>query len=124
SPVELTLAILERIDSLNAIVNCYITVLHDQAMAQAKALEALLMSGISLGPLHGVPVGVKDNVETADVRTTAASKVLAEWVPEFDATVVTRLKTAGAIVLGKLNMYEFAYGGWHPLYGDTHNPWD
>jgi aspartyl-tRNA(Asn)/glutamyl-tRNA(Gln) amidotransferase subunit A len=124
SPVELTAAMLDRVDHLNSKLNCYITVLHDEAMRQAEALERLMLSGVWLGPMHGVPVALKDNIATSEVRTTAGSRILADWIPHTDATVAARLKAGGAILLGKLSMYEFAFGGWHPDYGETHNPWD
>ena len=84
------------------------------------------MSGRSLGPLHGIPLGLKDLYATKGVRTTGGSKILADWVPQEDATVVARLTEAGAIVLGKLNMHEFAYGpeGLNIHYGTAWNPWD
>ncbi len=115
---------LDRIARLNPLLNCYITVCAERAMRQAEALDRLLDAGTSLGPLHGVPVAVKDNIATAGVRTTAASRILADWVPEEDATVVQRLKRAGAVILGKTNLYEFAFGGVHEDYGETRNPWD
>jgi len=120
----LTRLMLDRIARLNPTLNCFITVCADAAMAQAEALDRLLQSGLDLGPLHGVPVAVKDNMATAGVRTTAASRILADWVPDEDATVVQRLKQAGAVILGKTNLYEFAYGGVHEDYGETRNPWN
>jgi aspartyl-tRNA(Asn)/glutamyl-tRNA(Gln) amidotransferase subunit A len=126
SPVELTRAYLERIERLNPRVNAYITVTAEQALAQARALEAELAGGKSRGPLHGVPLALKDNIDTAGVLTTAASAVYAERVPAADAPVVTRLRDAGAVLLGKLNMHEFAYGGTCVVshYGPVHNPWN
>ena len=126
SPVELTRAYLERIERLNPRVNAYITVTAEQALAQARALEAELAGGKSRGPLHGVPLALKDNIDTAGVLTTAASAVYAQRVPSADAPVVTRLRDAGAVLLGKLNMHEFAYGGTCVVshYGPVHNPWN
>lgn len=120
----LTRLMLDRIARLNPVLNCYITVCAETAMRQAEALDRLLDAGTSLGPLHGVPVAIKDNMATAGIRTTAASRILADWVPDEDATVVTRLKQAGAVILGKTNLYEFAFGGVHEDYGETRNPWD
>ncbi|HEU4620464.1 MAG TPA: amidase [Gammaproteobacteria bacterium] len=126
SPVELTRAYLERIERLNPRVNAYITVTAEQALAQARALEAELASGRSRGPLHGIPIALKDNIDTAGIRTTAASAVYADRVPAEDAPVVTKLRDAGAVLLGKLNMHEFAYGGTCVVthYGPVHNPWN
>lgn len=116
--------VLERINAYGRKLNCYITVDPEQVRRNADALDALLSAGTWLGPLHGVPVGLKDNIETAGVRTTAGSGVLANWVPEHDAAVVAALKRAGALIVGKQSLYEFAYGYWHPDFGETHNPWD
>jgi aspartyl-tRNA(Asn)/glutamyl-tRNA(Gln) amidotransferase subunit A len=126
SPVEVVQAYLDRIAALDGRLRSYITVMADSALAQAKAAEAAVMSGGELGPLHGVPVGLKDLFCTRGVKTTGGSRILADWVPEEDATVVARLTAAGAIVLGKLNMHEFAYGpeGLNPHYGTPWNPWD
>ena len=126
SPVALTRAYLERIEELNPRVNAYITVTAEQALAQARALEAEIASGRNRGPLHGIPIALKDNIDTAGVKTTAASAVYADRVPAADAPVVTKLRDAGAVFLGKLNMHEFAYGGTCTVthYGPIHNPWD
>jgi Asp-tRNA(Asn)/Glu-tRNA(Gln) amidotransferase A subunit family amidase len=107
-------------------LNAFITGSADQAQAEAARLDQLLDRGTYLGPLHGVPVAVKDNLDTAGLRTTGGSKVLAHHVPATDATVVARLKAAGAIVLGKTNMHEFAFGITtnNPHYGPAHNPHD
>jgi len=126
SPVDLTRAYLDRIERLNPRVNAYITVTAEQALAQARTLEAELAAGKNRGPLHGVPLALKDNIDTAGVLTTAASAVYAQRVPTADAPVVTRLRDAGAVLLGKLNMHEFAYGGTCVVshYGPVHNPWN
>jgi len=126
SPVALTRAYLERIERLNPRVNAYITVTAEPALAQARALETELAAGKSRGPLHGIPLALKDNIDTAGVLTTAASAVYAQRVPSADAPVVTRLRDAGAVLLGKLNMHEFAYGGTCVIshYGPVHNPWN
>lgn len=121
--VALTRLMLDRIARLNPRLNCFITVCADAAQRQAAALDRLLEAGVDLGPLHGIPVAIKDNIATAGVRTTGGSRILAEWVPTEDATVVQRLKQAGAVILGKTNLYEFAYGGVHDDYGETRNPW-
>ena len=115
---------LDRIARLNPALNCYITVCGEAAMQQAGRLDRLLEAGIHLGPLHGVPIAIKDNIATAGVRTTAASRILADWVPDEDATVVQRLRQAGGVILGKTNLYEFAFGGVHEDYGETRNPWN
>jgi len=126
SPVEVVQAHLDRIASLDGRLRSYITVMSDSALAAAKAAEAAVMSGETLGPLHGVPVGLKDLYCTKGVKTTGGSRILSDWAPPEDATVVSRLAGAGAIVLGKLNMHEFAYGpeGLNPHYGSPWNPWD
>ncbi len=124
--VELTRAYLQRIERLNPRINAYITVTGEQALAQARELDAETARGRSRGPLHGIPLALKDNIDTAGIRTTAASAVYADRVPTADAPVVTRLREAGAVFLGKLNMHEFAYGGTCVIshYGPVHNPWN
>src|SRR5688572_1903819 len=124
SPVEVVHAVLGRIERLNPKLNCYITVLADEARRRAEGLEGALAAGKYLGPLHGIPVSLKDNIATAGVRTTAGSPILADWVPTTNATVVNRLETAGAVLVGKTNLYEFAYGAPHPRFGPTRNPWN
>ncbi|MCH7800593.1 MAG: amidase, partial [Chloroflexi bacterium] len=125
SPVEAVEAYLERITEIDPKLNAYITVLADEALAEARQSESDIAAGRIKGPLHGVPVGVKDQIHTKGIRTSDASKVRADFVPDADATVVTGLKRSGAIILGKLNMSEFAMGD--PIssaFGPTHNPWD
>jgi aspartyl-tRNA(Asn)/glutamyl-tRNA(Gln) amidotransferase subunit A len=126
SPVEVVRAHLERITSLDGSLRSFITVTGDAALAAAREAEAAVTGGRPLGPLHGVPLGLKDLYDTAGVLTTGGSKILAQRVPTTDATVVRRLREAGMIVLGKLNMVEFAYGpeGRNPHYGHARNPWD
>jgi aspartyl-tRNA(Asn)/glutamyl-tRNA(Gln) amidotransferase subunit A len=126
SSVNLTRAYLARIERLNPRINAYITVTGEQALAQARALDAETAAGRSHGALHGIPMGLKDNIDTAGVRTTAASAVYANRVPTEDAPVVQKLRAAGAVFLGKLNMHEFAYGGTSVVthYGPVHNPWN
>jgi aspartyl-tRNA(Asn)/glutamyl-tRNA(Gln) amidotransferase subunit A len=124
--VDLTRAYLQRIERLNPRVNAYITVTGEQALSQARALDAEIAAGRNRGPLHGIPIALKDNIDTAGIRTTAASAVYAERVPTEDAAVVTKLREAGAVFLGKLNMHEFAYGGTCVIshYGPVRNPWN
>jgi aspartyl-tRNA(Asn)/glutamyl-tRNA(Gln) amidotransferase subunit A len=126
SPVELTQACLERIAQLNSRLNAFITVTPEQALAAARRAEADIASGRWRGPLHGIPIAVKDNIDTAGVRTTAGSAVFADRVPAEDAEVVSRLKAAGAILLGKLNMHEFGVGATSAVshFGPVRNPWD
>src|SRR5262245_6997344 len=126
SPVDLTQAYLDRIESVDPKVNSYITVLADGALAQARRAADELARGQRRGPLHGIPLGLKDNIDTAGVLTTAASAVYADRVPTEDAECVRKLRAAGAVFLGKLNMHEFAYGGTSAVthYGPVHNPWD
>ena len=132
SPVELTALILARIERLNPKLNAYINVTSELALIQAKRAEAELCSPRSrkghrdLGPLHGIPISLKDNIYTAGIRTTAGSKILRDFIPLHDARVVTQLLQTGAVVLGKTNMHEFAYGvtSNNPHYGPVRNPFD
>ena len=126
SPVELTRACLGRIERLNPKLNAFITVTGDSALEEARRAEAEIARGEWKGPLHGIPVAVKDLIETAGVKTTAASDVLKDNVPTSDAEVIRRLKSAGAILLGKLNLHEFAYGGSGIIghFGAARNPWN
>ena len=123
SPVEVTQALLTRIEHLDSRFKSYATVMADHALQAAKVAEQEMAAGTSRGPLHGVPVAVKDLCCTQGVRTMGGSKVLADHVPAFDATVVARLHAAGAIVLGKLNLTEGAMGGYHPDFAIPVNPW-
>ncbi len=125
SPLELTRACLERIEALDPKLNAFITLLPEQALAEAGQAEARLARGQRLGPLDGIPFALKDLYETKGVRTTAASTILADYVPTEDATCVRRLRQQGAVLLGKLNMHEWAFGGTTVMshFGPTHNPW-
>ncbi len=125
SPVEAAEAYLERIDEVDGRLNSYITVCRDEALEAAKEAERAIAAGDYLGPLHGVPFAVKDQFWTKGVRTTGGSRILADFTPQEDATVISRLKRAGAVLLGKLNMSEFATGNSvsHP-WGIPRNPWD
>ena len=126
SPVELTEAALERIATVNPALNAYITVCGASAMEEARAADRMVRAGDRLGPLHGIPIALKDNLHTKGIRTTAGSKILADFVPDDDATVTRRLKEAGAVMIGKTNMHEFAWGGTtdNPHYGTCRNPWN
>ena len=126
SPVELTNACLARIEQLNPSINAFITVMHDSALAQARDAENEIVAGNWRGPLHGIPIGLKDLIDTAGVKTTCASALFADRVPTDDAEIVRRLKTAGAVLVGKQNMQEFAWGGTSTssYFGPVHNPWD
>jgi len=126
SPLEVTRLYLERAKRLNPLLNAYVTLTEERALADAARAEQEIQRGLYRGPLHGIPFSIKDNLATNGVRTTAGSKILDDWVPDHDATVVKRLKDAGAIVLGKTNMHEWALGGTtiNPFYGTTRNPWD
>lgn len=126
SAVDLTQAYLERIEQLESRINAYITITADLALEQARQAETELAAGYWRGPLHGIPIALKDNMDTAGIRTTAASAVLADRVPAQDAEVWRRLREAGAILLGKLNLHEFAYGGTSAItyFDPVHNPWN
>jgi aspartyl-tRNA(Asn)/glutamyl-tRNA(Gln) amidotransferase subunit A len=126
SPVELTKNCLAQIEKLNSTLNAFITVTSDSALAQAHEAEEELLHGNWRGPLHGIPLALKDLIDTAGIRTTAASAVFKDRIPEEDAEVVRPLKDAGVIFLGKQNLHEFAYGGSSMIsyYGEVHNPWD
>jgi aspartyl-tRNA(Asn)/glutamyl-tRNA(Gln) amidotransferase subunit A len=126
SPVELTTACLERIEQLNPQLNAFITVTAELAMEQARAAEAEIAHGKWRGPLHGIPIALKDMIDTEGVRTTAASALFTDRVPPEDAEVVRRLKRAGAVLIGKTNLHEFAYGGSSVIshFGPVRNPAD
>jgi aspartyl-tRNA(Asn)/glutamyl-tRNA(Gln) amidotransferase subunit A len=126
SPLEITGECLARIEKLNPGLNAFITVMADSASAEAKAAEAEISRGKWRGPLHGIPVALKDLVDTAGVRTTAASALHQNRVPLEDAEVVRRLRAAGAVIVGKNNLHEFAYGGSSLIshFGEMRNPWD
>ncbi len=125
SPVEATAAYLDRIDAIDGKLHSYITVCRDEAMQAARQAEQAIAHGEWQGPLHGVPYAVKDQFWTKGIRTTGGSRLLDDFIPSEDATVVARLKAAGAILLGKLNMSEFATGNSvHHPFGTPHNPWD
>ncbi|HLX37792.1 MAG TPA: amidase [Candidatus Binataceae bacterium] len=125
SPLELTQAYLDRIARVDEKINAYITVTADDALASAKQAESEIVSGNWRGTFHGVPVGLKDLLYTKGVRTTGGSKILAEFRPDFDATSWARLKAQGAVMLGKLNLHEFAYGvtSSNPHWGACRNPY-
>ena len=123
--VALTEACLARIDSYNPLINAFITVLREHALAQARTLDAEAKAGKFRGPLHGIPLALKDNIDTAGIRTTAASAVFDDRVPTEDAEVARRLKLAGAVIVGKANLHEFAFGGTSATsyFGPVRNPW-
>jgi aspartyl-tRNA(Asn)/glutamyl-tRNA(Gln) amidotransferase subunit A len=126
SPVEITQNCLSRIEKLNPALNAFITVTAESALAEARAAETAIGRGEWRGPLHGIPIALKDIIDTAGIRTTAASAHFENRVPEQDADVVRRLRDVGAVIVGKNNLHEFAYGGSSLVshFGDAHNPWD
>jgi aspartyl-tRNA(Asn)/glutamyl-tRNA(Gln) amidotransferase subunit A len=126
SPVELTRAFLHRIERLDAQLQSYITVLSDRALSEARHAEAEILRGAYRGPLHGIPIALKDLYDTQGIRTTASSRVMANRIPAEDATTTARLAAAGGILLGKLAMHEFALGGPDPTCGFplARNPWN
>ncbi len=125
SPVELTQFMLDRVERLNPTLNAYMTLTAEAALRSAGEAEREIVGGVYRGPLHGIPIGHKDLFDTKGVRTTAGSKVFADRVPDTDATVVRKMSEAGAIMLGKLGLHEFAFGGTsdNPHYGTIRNPW-
>ena len=125
TPLEAVEAYLARIEEVDTRLNSYITVCGDEAREEAKSIGEEIARGESRGPLHGVPVGIKDQIYVKGVRNSDGSKIRNDFIPDFDATVVTNLRRAGAVILGKLNMSEFAMGD--PIssyFGAAHNPWD
>src|SRR5258706_408733 len=132
SPLDLTKIMLARTEHLNPKLNAYIPVTAELALAQAKKAESELFAprarkgNRDRGPLHGIPISLKDNIYTKGIRTAAGSKILKDFIPQHDAKVVIQLKEARAVILGKTNMHEFAYGvtSNNPHYGPVHNPWD
>ena len=126
SPVELTRDCLERVEKLNSTLNAFITITAESAMSQARQAEGEIQHGRWRGPLHGIPLALKDIIDTAGVRTTAASALFKDRIPGEDGEVVRRLKDAGAVLLGKQNLHEFAYGGSSMVsnYGEVRNPWN
>src|SRR6266851_5307268 len=125
SPIDLTDAYIDRIESVDPRLNTYIREMPEEARAAAQDAEAEIVNGDYRGPLHGVPLGIKDLFDVAGVPTTMGSKILRDNVPSSHATVVARLKQAGAIILGKQNLHEFAFGitSENPHYGVVRNPW-
>ena len=125
SPVDLTEACLQRIEKYNPAFNAFITITREHALKAAREAESEIQRGRWRGPLHGMPIALKDNIDTAGIRTTGASQLFENRIPDTDAEVARRLKTAGAVLLGKLNLHEFAYGGSSNVtfFGTMHNPW-
>jgi aspartyl-tRNA(Asn)/glutamyl-tRNA(Gln) amidotransferase subunit A len=126
SPVEVTRECLRRTEELNPCFNAFITVMAESALAEARAAEEEISQGKWRGPLHGIPIALKDLIDTAGVRTTSASALHKDRVPTEDAELVRKLRAAGAVIVGKNNLHEFAYGGSSLIgyFGDVHNPWD
>lgn len=126
SPVDLTRECLQAIEQHNPSLNAFITVTDDSAFREAERAESEIRSGHWRGPLHGIPIGLKDLIDTAGVRTTAASAIFRDRIPSEDADIVSKLKTAGAVFIGKQNLHEFAYGGSSLIshYGPVRNPVD
>src|SRR6185369_4606903 len=126
SPVELVEACLKRIEDLNPKLNAFITVLNDQAREQARIAEAEIKAGKWRGPLHGIPVGIKDFYDTAGIRTTAAFEQFKDRIPAKDALGLQKLKKAGAIIIGKTNMHQLGMGttGLESAFGPARNPWN
>ena len=124
SPVEVVEAYLQRIDGLDFKFNSFLTVLRQGALEEARQAEQEILAGNYRGPMHGIPVGVKDQIWTKGIRSTGGSRILADFVPDDDATVVAKLRDAGAILLGKTNLSEFAITGFTHRFSTPRNPWD
>ncbi len=126
SSAELTAASLDRISWLNPKLNAFLTVMDESARAAARRADAELARGLDRGPLHGIPIAVKDVFSTSGVRTTCGSKILSNFIPPYDATLVEKLRDVGAVIIGKTNMDEFAMGSSTETshFGVTRNPWD
>ena len=126
SPVELVEAHLERIEQTDERLNSFVTLLADEARSAAADAESAIQGGGYLGPLHGIPIGLKDLYYTKGIRTTVGSKIMGDFIPDYDAAVTERFRDAGAILLGKLQMHEFALGATseNPHHGPARNPWD
>jgi aspartyl-tRNA(Asn)/glutamyl-tRNA(Gln) amidotransferase subunit A len=126
SPVEVTRTFLDRIASRQADTSAYITVTDERAMADARAAEEMLRAGNDLGPLHGIPIALKDLCDTAGIRTTSGSRIREHYVPDTSSTVAKKLARAGTVLLGKTNLVEFAFGpfGVNEHFGTPPNPWD
>src|SRR5438874_9266840 len=121
TPTELLAETLERIDQLDSDIQAFVTVMRDQAYEEAETAENEQRTGLFRSPLHGIPIAIKDLIAVKNVRMMAGSKILAEYVPQEDAIVVEQLRRAGAVIVGKTNTHEFAYGTYTP---PTRNPWD
>jgi len=126
SCIEALDATIERIEKLNPKLNAFITVLGESARREAKHADLLIKQGTYLGPLHGIPISLKDLIYIKGVRSTSGSKILADFVPGYDSTLTKKLRKAGAIIVGTNNLHEFASGitGINPHYGSSKNPWD
>lgn len=126
SPTELFDSSLREIEKHNSTLRAFISITEESGKKAAAAAELMLSAGYDLGPLHGIPLGIKDNIAIKGERTTAGGKILENWHPDKDATIISRLKQAGAVFVGKTNMHEYAWGGTsaNPHYGHVRNPWD
>ena len=124
SPVEATEAYLDRIDELDFKFNAYLTVCRNEALQAAREAEQAIVQGNYLGPIHGIPFAVKDQLWSKGIRSTGGSRILADFIPDEDATAIANLKRAGAILLGKTNMTEFAITGFSHRYRIPRNPWN
>ena len=124
SPVEVVEAYLERIDRLEPKLNAFITLCREEALQAAREAEGAIARGDYLGPMHGIPFAVKDQIRTKGIHTTNGSPIFKDYVPDEDATVIANLKRAGAILLGKLNLTEFGSTGFSHRFSTPRNPWD
>jgi aspartyl-tRNA(Asn)/glutamyl-tRNA(Gln) amidotransferase subunit A len=126
SSLELVDTCIEKIEKLNPKLNAFITIFYQSARRQAEHADSLIKQGKYLGPLHGIPISLKDLIYIKGVRSTSGSKILADFVPDYDSTITRSLREAGAVIIGMNNLHEFASGitGINPHYGPSRNPWD
>ncbi|HEX2170592.1 MAG TPA: amidase, partial [Nitrososphaera sp.] len=126
SSVELVETTIKKIEKLNPKLNAFITIIDQSARIEAERADSLIKQGKYLGPLHGIPISLKDLIYIKGVRSTSGSKILADFVPDYDSTITRNLREAGAVIIGTNNLHEFASGitGINPHYGSSKNPWD
>lgn len=121
---EIVETVIDRAEAVAPSLNCFISLDREAALSQADERDHAMAQGGVVGPLHGIPISIKDTFPTANMRTTAGSPILADWIPDHDAVAVADLRRAGAVIIGKTSAYQFAFGSAHPDFGEVKNPWD